>query len=258
MSTEKKQNKSRKLFWISEALLLFASAILIFAVLGYSTIGLVLLGIAALVALFHVLNLYKVNNPKRAKGLKIFLCCLISLALAVLIVIEIPIISAARTDKEPESPYLIVLGAGVNGTTPSLSLLNRLDAALDYLETYPEAKVIVSGGQGPGEDITEAQCMRSWLEERGISADRIIEEDKATSTEENIGFSLKLLEKDGGDAEGRVAIVSSEYHLYRAKYIAEKQGCTPLAVAGKTSYPILRLNYFIREAAAVAYMWVFS
>ncbi len=258
MNNNAKKTDANSAFWFSEAVLILAAGILTFALVGYSTIGLVLFGIAVIVGIFHILNRYKVNNPKRAKGMKIFLCSLISLALAVLIVIEIPIISAARTDKEPEAPYLIVLGAGVNGTRPSLSLLNRLDAALWYLEAYPEAKTIVSGGQGPGEDITEAECMRRWLEDKGIAAQRIIMEDMATSTQENIKHSLELIEKDGGDPQGKVAIVSSEYHLYRAKYMAKALGCSPLGVAGKTNYPILRLNYFIREAAAVAYMWVFG
>ena len=85
--------------------------------------------------------------------------------------------------------YVVVLGAGVNGTVPSLSLRERLNAAYDYLVAYPEAVCVVSGGQGNGEDITEALCMFNDLTGRGIAPERVWMEDRATNTEENIRFS---------------------------------------------------------------------
>ncbi|MEG0035421.1 MAG: YdcF family protein [Oscillospiraceae bacterium] len=243
-------------FIIAEVILLCAAAFFAFAVVGYTTIVGVLLGIAALIAIYRAIAHYAKKNEGRAKKLKTLVTVLFYLGIAWFVIVEIPIVGAAKTDANPEAPYLVVLGAGVNGETPSLSLLNRLEAAHEYLLKYPESTVIVSGGQGQGENITEAECMRRWLSKNGIEPERIIMEPRATSTQENLEFSLKLIEEHGGDPTGKLAIVSSEYHLYRAKYMAQELGATPYGVAGHTSYPVLMINYFIREALAVTALWV--
>lgn len=243
-------------FWVSEAVLLAAAGFFAFALVGYRTISVVLLAIALLTALYKIIRRNEHKNVKTASILRNLLTALLCIALAGFITVEIPIIAAARTDKNPKAPYLIVLGAGVNGTKPSLSLLNRLEAAREYLETYPDSIAVVSGGQGEGEHITEAQCMSDWLKQNGIAQDRIIMEAESSSTDENLRLSLKKIAENGGDPNGKVAVVSSEYHLYRAKYMARRLGAEPLGVAGSTSYPVLMINYFIREAAAVALTWI--
>ena len=98
--------------------------------------------------------------------------------------------------------------------------------------------------------------MRTWLIKNGISAQRILKEDKSSSTEENIANSLEIIGENGGDITGKIAIVSSEYHLYRAKYMAREQNAVPVGVAAHTSYPALMINYFIREAFAVTALWI--
>lgn len=253
----KKRNNKHSLvgFWASDAVLAGA-AIIIVLCLVYKAIGLTMLSLAALLALYRLLSDYSKKKAKPAKRLKIVLTALLCIGLAYFVAVEIPIIASARTDKNPEAPYLIVLGAGVDGTVPSVSLTNRLVAALEYLKTYPEARVIVSGGQGPGEEISEAECMRLWLIENGISEERIIKEDKSTSTEENIANSLAIMYTFSNNQMNKVAIVSSEYHLYRAKYMAREQNAVPFGVAAHTSYPVLMVNYFIREAFAVTALWI--
>ena len=68
---------------------------------------------------------------------------------------------------------VIVLGAGVNGTEPSLSLRTRLDAPLDYLEAHPDIPVVLTGGTGYGEEeISEAACMYDYLTAHGVGAGR--------------------------------------------------------------------------------------
>lgn len=196
--------------------------------------------------------------PRLNKTWRIVLAVLLVVGAAVFAVFEAPVISNAKTDSEPRADYLIVLGAGVNGSSPSLSMVNRLEAALAYLEAYPEAVVIVSGGQGPGEDITEAVAMHDWLVAHGFSEARIVQEDQSTSTRENLENSFAIIHDRGGDPADGVAIVSSEYHLYRAKQMARALGAKPLGVAAETTLPTMRVNYFIREAFAAAYMRVFG
>ncbi len=255
---EKLKKHRNAVFWIVEAVLLIASGCFAFAVIGYITLALSLLAIAILIALYRLISVYGRKNAKSARIIRTALTSLVCLGLAFFAVIEVFVISSAHTDKDAEAPYLIVLGAGVNGTEPSLSLLERLQAAKQFLDSNPETTAIVSGGQGAGESISEAECMRRWLVENGISNNRIIMEDKSTSTYENLKNSLEIIRKYGGDTTGRVAVLSGEYHIYRAKYYAKQLGADAAGVAAHTAYPVLRTNYFIREAFAVAYMWIFE
>ena len=152
--------KNKTVFWIIEAVLLLTAAFFAFALIGYTVLPLFFLAMAVVLGLYRLLFINSGKNPRRVKRLKTALNGLLIVGVICLTAVEIPIISDARTDKEPRADYVIVLGAGVNGTAPSLSLLNRLDAVNDYLETYPDSIAVLSGGQGEGEDITEAECMR--------------------------------------------------------------------------------------------------
>lgn len=100
----------------------------------------------------------------------------------------------------------MVLGAGVNGTVPSQALRERLEAAQDYLARYPEAIAVLSGAQGDGEAITEAQCMYDWLTARGVDPARLRMETKATTTEENLRCSLDLIEAETGTRPAQIAL----------------------------------------------------
>ncbi len=173
-------------------------------------------------------------------------------------IVEIPIIKNARTDPDAERPYLVVLGAAVYGDRPSLTLVRRLEGARDYLNQYPESIAIVSGGQGKGENITEAQAMRDWLVAHGIAGERILMEPRATSTQENLAYSFAIIEERGDSPDGNVAIVSSAYHLFRAKSMARLQGVEAAGVAAPWGYPMVMLNYFIREAFGITHLWVFG
>lgn len=244
--------KDRRLWLFAMAACFILAAFLRFALVGYSFTAYILAGIGALIFLFHLLRRLGYTRLRHVLAALVLIGCICFAAL------ELVVIGAARTDRDPEAPYLIVLGAGLNGTAPSLSLVDRLVAARDYLEQYPDAVAIVTGGQGPGELITEAQAMETWLLAQGIAPERILKEERATDTVENITYSLELIAQHGGDPAGRVAIATSEYHLYRAKYIAAHLGAQPLGVAGETSLPVLKVNYFVREAFGVAHLWVFG
>ena len=229
--------------------LLAGAAFLRFAVRGYVYWGYILAGIAALIVLHHFLPtvLWRV------------LVGLICVGVIYFILVEIPIVKNARTDPEPERDYLVVLGAAVYGDQPSLTLVRRLEGALDYLNRYPESVAIVSGGMGPGETVTEAQAMADWLTAHGIAPERVLLEDRATSTRENLEYSFQIIRERGDEPAGHVAIVSSAYHLYRAKLMAAKLGVPDAAgVAAPWGYFFVMLNYFIREAFGVTHLWVFG
>lgn len=191
------------------------------------------------------------------KPIRIAVSVLFGIAALALLVIEIPIVRAAVKKPSSDAKYVVVLGAGVYGETPSITLEHRLEGAARYLREHPEAKAVVSGGQGEGEDISEAECMRRYLEKQGIAPGRILMEDRSTSTKENLSFSKAVIEADGGDAS-RIAVVSSGYHLYRAERIADALGMEASGVAGSDGYPIYVAGMYLREAVAVLKLWVFG
>lgn len=236
----------KKTLWLA-GIFLFVGCITQFILIGYQTIGLIFLGLSVLTLLLGYIQ---------KRWFQRSLVILTLLGILCIAAIEVPIIMAASGDLPADADYMIVLGAGVNGTTPSLSLSNRLTAAKKWLDAHPDGKAVLSGGQGPGEEISEAEAMYRWLTAQGIAAERLWKEERSTTTRENFLYSLELLQKhNGGEVPQPVAVVSSEYHLYRAKYLAKQAGLEPLGVPAKTTRPVLRLNYFLREAAAVARLW---
>ena len=122
-----------------------------------------------------------------------------------------------------EADVFIVFGCKTFGYTPSYALKNRLDKAYDLLEKNPDAVAILSGGQGEDETVSEAESMRAYLEAKGISADRLIIEDKSTSTKENIEFSMKIL-KEKGLENKKISAVSNDFHIKRIMKLIKEQG----------------------------------
>lgn len=222
--------------------------ILRFGLRGYNYWAYALLFVTALILIRHLLPLWVWRTA-------LVLTCL---GLVYFCVVEVPIIKNARTDADDRRPYLIVLGAAVYQDQPSLTLVRRLEGTLDYLERYPESVAVVSGGMGPGETVTEAQAMHDWLRMHGVAEERIVMEDRATSTKENLEYSFALIRERGDEPDGNVAIVSSAYHLYRAKSMARLQGVEAAGVAAPWGYPMVMLNYFIREAFGVTHLWAFG
>ena len=233
--------------WIITCIILVTLAVFFFCLRGFKYISYTLLFIALFITVLHL-------GSMPVKAVFLVLTCL---GLLYFCVVEFLILSNAGTDKDPERGYLVVLGAAVYGRTPSLSLLNRLNGALVYLQEYPDAKAVVCGGQGEGEDISEAECMKEWLLSRGIAEERILPEDQSTSTMENLLNAKAIILADGGSTDA-VAILSSNYHLYRAKQIAKGIGITPVGVACPMGYPIYTAGMFIREAFGVTHLWVFG
>ncbi|MBE6537912.1 MAG: YdcF family protein [Ruminococcaceae bacterium] len=131
--------------------------------------------------------------------------------------------NAVDTATLPENTYVVTLGAKVEASgEPGKILRRRLNTTFDILSSREDLKCIVSGGQGSDEPISEAQCMRDYLVRKGISPDRIIIEDKATNTIENIENTLALLEDKGG--YGGFAVVTTNFHLPRAEYLCNRLG----------------------------------
>lgn len=149
--------------------------------------------------------------------------------------------------------YMIVLGTTVDGTEPSSMLRDRIDAAAEYMEENPDVIAIVTGGKGDTENISEAQCMYNELVKLDIDPGRILMEDQATSTAENFRYSVALLEEELGRVPNNIGVLSSEFHLLRAKIIAKSYGLDVATVSAHTSDSKTFFTYFVREIFMVWY-----
>lgn len=136
------------------------------------------------------------------------------------IIMEGIIIHASQRKPEADADYLIILGAKVNGTCPSLILQYRIEAGAEYLKQNPDTMVIASGGQGADEGISEAQCIYNELVKLGIEPERILLEEQSTSTKENLEYSSVFLQKE----TDRVVLTTTDFHLFRALQLAKKSG----------------------------------
>lgn len=151
--------------------------------------------------------------------------------------------SQGKRKPSPGADYLIILGAHVNGFVPSKALMSRIMAAYDYLKDNPQTKAVLTGGKGRGENITEAFCMKQEFLKLGIEETRLLLEEQSTTTEENILFAKKLIDKE----RVQVIIVTNEFHTLRGKKISMKTGFTNVETLSSASSKIMKLHYYTRE-----------
>ena len=172
------------------------------------------------------------------------------IGILLVVILGLTILSAARTPEPENMEYYLVLGAWVNGRQPSRALRKRLDKALSCAEKDPAARLILSGGQGDDEEISEAVCMRNYLTAAGVEEERLILEDRSTSTRENLLFSDQLT----GCASSRCGIISNDFHICRVMKLARQAGyrdCYGIAAEGDS---VMELHYIVRESVALVVM----
>ncbi|PEJ57903.1 MULTISPECIES: YdcF family protein [unclassified Bacillus (in: firmicutes)] len=145
-----------------------------------------------------------------------------------------------------DAEYVIVLGAGLKKDKPTRALRYRIETAAKYAKENTSAKIIVSGGKGKDELISEAECMKGELIKLGIGEDRIIKEDLSTNTYENMKYSKKLI----NNANAKGIVVSNDYHLFRSLKLAKKQGLNVIGLPAKTPRVIIPTAYF-RECLSI-------
>ncbi len=222
-----------------------------FCIPGYSFSALVCVLLIGLILFYTLMPLVGIKFPAFAAiTTRVFTVCLI-LGLLVVGTTEAIILKASFGSPRETVEYMVILGAKVNHNGPSVSLWDRICGAYEYLEAHPDVTAIVSGGQGTDEPITEAECMYRELVNLGIDPKRIWIEDEATSTWENLNFSLDLIEEKTGTRPEKLGVLSSEYHLFRASLFAKKCGVDFVGIPAQTSRIAQKINHFMREVAGV-------
>ena len=170
---------------------------------------------------------------------------------------EAKVIDAMTSEAREEVDYLIVLGAQVKKTVPSKALKLRLQRAEAYLKEHPGTIAVLSGGQGSGEEITEAECMYRYLSSHGIPAGQMVKEDRSTTTRENLLFSAEVLAglEENLDIkhvlEKKTGLVSNNFHIYRAVKLAKKAGYRKVYAIPAPSDWKYQIHYLVREYFAI-------
>ncbi|QNL45305.1 YdcF family protein [Oscillibacter hominis] len=246
--------------WCAALMCALAGALLtVVRVWGMRFSGWLLLGAAAVIALSALIDA-RAEKGQPWRWLRRAFYGALSMLLVLLTSIEVYVVSKGREDFTAlPSEAVIVLGAGVNGREPSLALKSRLDAALAYLEEHPDIPVVLTGGKGYGEEITEARCMYDYLTGHGVEGERLILEEQALNTAENFACSRALLSERGVDVEnGLVAVVTNDFHVARSKLIAQRQGVRMLGVPAPLPWKHLSVNYYLRESFAMVKTFLFD
>ncbi|MGE5629667.1 MAG: YdcF family protein [Caulobacteraceae bacterium] len=180
-----------------------------------------------------------------------------SVLLVSFIIIEGLIIAPPVSACKNGADYIIILGSGLRGEQLSLSLKSRLDKGLKYIHSNPGAQIVVTGGQGKGEAITEAEAMKRYLVSKGISGKQIIKEEKSASTYENFKYTKAVLAEGSTGENISAAIVTNDFHIFRSMIIARHLGFEACPLPAAT--PILiRPNCYVREYFAVIKTLVFD
>ena len=214
---------------------------------GQSMQFLWLLGGLLLIARFGFWTWADRTGHLPASPLLLPLRVLLALAVVAFLVCEVIILAPGLREAPEGLDYIVVLGAWVNGAQPSGSLRNRIQVAAEYLEANPNTLAVLSGGQGPDEDISEAWCMYENLLADGIDPMRLKMEYRSTDTVENLRYSREYIPTDA-----TVGIVTNNFHIFRALATARKQGWDVSPVPVATSLLSLP-HYMMREFIGVVY-----
>lgn len=172
---------------------------------------------------------------------------LFGIGVVLFLVVEGLVLSRFNASPDAGADVCIILGAQMKESGPSDVLQRRLDKALEYLQENPGTTVVVSGGQGDNEPVSEAQGMRDYLVARGIAEERIRMEDASTDTWENLAYSAKLINKE----KDSVVIVTNNFHVFRAVSIAEKQGYQDVQGMAASTHRGNLTNNLLREFLGV-------
>ena len=239
---------------VGAIVLAYGSTLCAISNLNLGVVLVVLLGAAILLCGIFFKALEKLTRHGIFKAIKI--------AVLVLLVAEMGLVGflavyGASDNVTYSEDAVIVLGAAVRGDRITLPLKYRLDKAVEYAEKNPEALIVVSGGQGMQESVTEASAMEKYLVENGVDAHRIIKEEKATSTNENMRFSKALLDERLSEGYS-VAVITNGFHVYRGTEIARAEGFADVTHMGADLQWYNLLPCYLRESLAVLKLWVFG
>ena len=236
------------------ALLLYDVAFLVYRRRWRRSTWLTLLLGAGVIALYvFALSVYADARAGDAHPVAVFFACLLGL-LGVWFTVTFVIfcIQTARSiHRTPTNPFenVVVLGGGLVGRSVGRLLGNRLEKGIECLlweSSASDRRIVVSGGQGSDEVISEAEAMRDYLLAHGVDDKYIVMEDQSRTTAENLKFSHELIVKLGCAGAGTV-VVTNDFHSLRAGILARRAGFVDAQVVSCRTLPYYFPAAFIRE-----------
>ena len=234
---------------------LIFNALFLFLIINFNT-GIVATFIIGCVYLIYGLYYERIQRITQKGMLKwIKRLAIIGNVIMIVFILFIAVFGKIDTATYKEDA-VIVLGAGINGETITLPLYYRLEKSIEYFEKNPNAIIVVSGGQGPGESITEALAMERYLLSKGIPQNKILKEESSTSTYENFLFSKKILD-DYFKKEYKTIFITNDFHIFRANNISKATGINSNHMHAKVQWYIVPITY-IREFLANTHFFVFG
>lgn len=246
--------------WAVLAAALVLLAIICFVVSGTQFLGYLGIEGAGCCILWIVLCRWA-KNSSRGLWCKRFFAAGFAAVLVLLGVMEGFILSyGARNHMEETADAVIILGAGINDSEPSPALWTRLRVAETYMEKHPDIPVVLSGGLGLGEKITEAECMYNALSREDENWDgRLLQEGRATSTAENFKYSREILWEYGIDPDtATIAVVTNDFHMFRTHLIARRAGMTIIGLPADLPWWWVDLACTVRESFALVKTLIFD
>lgn len=221
---------------------------------GHSTNFFIIWGILGLVLIASGFLWKKELYAAFPAWLRIAVLVMATVCAGIFAAVEGCIVSGFSAECGENLDYIIILGAQAKKSGPSKTLKMRLDTAYDYLVEHEQTGVIVSGGQGPDEPVSEAECMRRYLVERGIEPSRILKEDQSRNTVQNIEYSSRLIHPESD----KVGIVSNNFHMFRAMSLARHAGYKFVEGIAAPSEIMMLPNNMLREFFGVIKDFVFG
>lgn len=213
------------------------------------------LGAAFIVGIFFILWGMGYKRLKSGNGFMKFLNVIFKLFFVYLIGMSCFLaVFGMFSDTDYNEDYAVVLGSAVRNSKPGPALRARLDTAADYCGENTDAVIVVSGGKGWDENVSEASVMRDYLISRGIEPDRIIAEDESSSTYENFKLSDALT--GGAMRRSGVVAVTNDFHAFRAKLYARLCGIYTHTLSAPTRPYLIPVSY-VRECLAMVKMLVY-
>ncbi|MDR2209606.1 MAG: YdcF family protein [Azoarcus sp.] len=210
--------------------------------------GLVVLGLLSVSLILYALFFDKI--PGRVHLITVIMCLI-----PILFMVFLGIYGNASNSTYDEN-VVIALGAGIRGDQVRGTLARRLDAVVQYHKKNPKAVIIVCGGQGPQETITEALAMERYLVARGVPEDKILKEDKSTTTLENFMFARVILNNHFPHGYTSV-LITNDFHIFRSLRLARHAGINPNHFGAPTDWYLMPVNY-LREVLAVGKMVIYK
>ncbi|MGL5634313.1 MAG: YdcF family protein [Sarcina sp.] len=253
--------KSKGLLLLGFSFVAYYIFLLVILGFSYLTLPFIMVGLVFIVTSYYDNKYEKIRPSKFYEKWRKKILVLISLVIGLVVATNLTMLVFAMNKNQDKVECIMVLGAGLEGEQVSETLKSRLDGALDYIANVEEyGFILLSGGQGHDELISEAEAMRRYLVNKGIPNEKIVLEDKSTSTFENFKYSKSIIEektKKNID-EVSVKVFTNGFHCMRSYFLGKRLGYGELTMNGTKTPYYLAPYYYFREIFAMGKSIIFD